>query len=403
MSRFSFLLRLPVVLFLAHLYVALRLGAGMARLGVSGVDTSGSATWNGVSWLICALLVVTYALILAGFLMRRAETRPGGDLMAWAGFLSMGLFSWLFVLTVIRDVLLAAGFLVGAFSDTVATADHLHVFSTASAMAVPLLSLVAVVVGLMNARRLARVVTVDIALPGLPSALDGFTIVQISDVHVGPTIKRRYVEAIVEAVNRQEPDVVAVTGDIVDGSVALLGEHASPLGRLQARHGAYLVTGNHEYYSGAHQWIAEFRRLGLTVLMNEHRVLRHQDVDLVLAGVTDFNAGLFDRSHASNPAAALADAPAGAAARILLAHQPRTAAAAEVAGFDLQLSGHTHGGQFWPWNFFVPLQQPYVAGLHRRGRLQVYVSRGTGYWGPPMRIGARSEITRIRLRSGPVA
>ena len=393
MSRFTFLLRLPVVLFVAHAYVALRLGVGLA-----GVDTSDVA-----SWLILVLLVATYVLILAGFLMRRAETRPGGDLMAWAGFLAMGLFSWLFVLTVIRDVLLAAGYLVTSYSDTVVTTDRLHSFSTASAMAVPLLSLLAVVVGLVNARRLARVVTVDIALPGLPSALDGFTIVQISDVHVGPTIKRRYVEAIVEAVNSQTPDVVVVTGDVVDGSVALLGEHASPLGRLQARYGAYLVTGNHEYYSGAHQWITEFRRLGLTVLMNEHRVLRHQDIELVLAGVTDFNAGQFDRSHASNPAAAMAGAPAQAAVRILLAHQPRTAAAAEAAGFDLQLSGHTHGGQLWPWNFFVPLQQPYVAGLHRRGRLQVYVSRGTGYWGPPMRIGARSEITRIRLRSEPVA
>jgi predicted MPP superfamily phosphohydrolase len=396
MSRFSFLLRLPVVLLLAHLYVAVRLG-----VGVSGLDVSGDGASGVLRWLAPALLVASYALILAGFLMRRAETRPGGDLMAWAGFLAMGLFSWLFVLSVIRDVLLVAGFIASAFGDTLSTSGRLQAFATTSAFAVPLLSLAALVVGLVNARRLARVVTVDIALPGLPAALDGFTILQISDVHVGPTIKRRYVEAIVEAVNRQAPDVVAVTGDVVDGSVALLGEHASPLARLQARHGVYLVTGNHEYYSGAHQWIAEFRRLGLTVLLNEHRILRHQGVELVLAGVTDFNAGQFDRSHASDPAAAMAGAPADAAVRILLAHQPRSAAAAEAAGFDVQLSGHTHGGQFWPWNFFVPLQQPYVAGLHRRGRLQVYVSRGTGYWGPPMRIGARSEITRICLRRSP--
>ena len=382
MSRFSFLLRLPVVLLLAHVYVA-------ARLAPAAPD--------GTSWSIPVFLLLVYALILAGFLMRRSDSRPGGDAMAWAGFIAMGLFSWLFVLSVIRDILLVAGYIASALADAATLPAHLQGFATYSAIAVPLLSVVAVLVGLWNARRLARVVDVDIALPGLPAALQGFTIVQISDVHVGPTIKRPYVQAIVDAVNKLAPDVVAITGDIVDGSVPQLADHTSPLGQFQARHGAYLVTGNHEYYSGAGQWIAEFRRRGLTVLMNEHRTLRHGDAELVLAGVSDFNAGQFDRSHTSDPAVAMARAPATAGARILLAHQPRSAPAANAAGFDLQLSGHTHGGQFWPWNYFVPLQQPFVAVLHRQGRLQVYVSRGTGYWGPPMRIGARSEITRIRL------
>jgi predicted MPP superfamily phosphohydrolase len=227
--------------------------------------------------------------------------------------------------------------------------------------------------------------------------LHGFTIVQITDIHIGPTIKRRHLDAIVDAVNDLDADMIAVTGDLVDGSVRHLSEHTQPMARLTARHGAYFVTGNHEYYSGAVGWIAELRRLGLRVLMNEHVVLQHDGADVVVAGVTDFSAHHFDPAQRSDPAAAIAGAPVDAGVKLLLAHQPRSAFAAAPAGFDLQLSGHTHGGQFLPWNFFVRLQQPFTAGLHRLGTLWVYTSRGTGYWGPPKRLGAPSEITHLRL------
>jgi predicted MPP superfamily phosphohydrolase len=178
--------------------------------------------------------------------------------------------------------------------------------------------------------------------------------------------------------------------------VAQLSAHTAVLAQLTARHGAFIVTGNHEYYSGAAEWMAEFKRLGLHGLMNEHRVLEHRGAQLVIAGVTDYSAHTFDPAQRSDPAAALAGSPAGLP-KILLAHQPRSAPAAAAAGFDLQLSGHTHGGQFWPWNLFVVLQQPYTAGLHRLNQLWVYTSRGTGYWGPPKRFGAPSEITLLRL------
>jgi predicted MPP superfamily phosphohydrolase len=158
---------------------------------------------------------------------------------------------------------------------------------------------------------------------------------------------------------------------------------------------------NHEYYSGAAAWVRELRRLGVAVLMNEHVVVRRGSAKLVVAGVTDFSAGHFDAAQASDPAAALAGAPRDAALRVLLAHQPRSAPAAEAAGFDLQLSGHTHGGQFLPWNFLVRLQQPFTAGLNRWRRMWVYTSRGTGYWGPPKRFGAPSEITLLRLVATP--
>ena len=175
----------------------------------------------------------------------------------------------------------------------------------------------------------------------------------------------------------------------------------APLAELSSRHGTYFVTGNHEYYSGADAWIGELRRLGIHVLLNQHVVLQHGDAlgsaSLVVAGVADFGAHHFDPEHRSDPAASLFGAPADARMRMLLAHQPRSAPAAARAGFQLQLSGHTHGGQFFPWTLFVRLQQPFTAGLHRLQDLWVYTSRGTGYWGPPKRFGAPSEITHLRL------
>jgi predicted MPP superfamily phosphohydrolase len=266
-----------------------------------------------------------------------------------------------------------------------------------SAVAALAIAVLATLIGLFNARRRAAVVDVEVPVANLPVELHGFSIAQISDVHVGPTIKHKYVDAIVEAVNGLDADVIAVTGDLVDGSVRQLAAHVAPLSRLRSRHGTYFVTGNHEYYSGAHAWTQEFQRLGMRVLMNEHVVLTHREHQIVVAGVTDYSAHHFDPRQRSDPSAALQGAPAHAAVRILLAHQPRSASAAAAAGFDLQLSGHTHGGQFWPWNHFVRFQQPFTAGLNRLQDLWVYTSRGTGYWGPPKRFGAPSEITRIRL------
>jgi predicted MPP superfamily phosphohydrolase len=266
-----------------------------------------------------------------------------------------------------------------------------------SAAAVPALAALFTLWGLVNARRTARVVRVDVPIASLPAALHGFSIAQISDVHVGPTIKHGYLQAIVERINALQADMVAVTGDLVDGSVLELAQHVAPLAGLVSRHGTFFVTGNHEYYSGAHAWVDELRRLGLRVLMNEHVLLQHGDAALALAGVADFSAHHFDESHRSDPQAALAGVPDEALVRVLLAHQPRSAAAAAEAGFHLQISGHTHGGQFLPWTWFVRLQQPFTAGLNRWQDLWVYTSRGTGYWGPPKRLGAPSEITHLRL------
>lgn len=344
-----------------------------------------------VGWGLGALLLAaSWLLIPMGMRSRRSrrDRSSGADVLQWSALIAMGLFSSLFVFTLLRDIALLIALLFIPLTNELLEVTAWFVVGAAA---------FATLVGYINARRVARVVHVDIPIANLPAALHGFSIAQISDVHVGPTIRRDYVEAIVAAVNRLEADAIAITGDLVDGSVPELATHVEPLAQLRARHGTFFVTGNHEYYSGERAWTMELRRLGLRVLKNEHVVLDHGEAKLVIAGVTDYSAHHFDPVNRSDPAAALAHAPVDAAARILLAHQPRSAPAAAAAGFDLQLSGHTHGGQFWPWNFFVRLQQPFTAGLARLGRLWIYTSRGTGYWGPPKRFGAPSEITRVRL------
>jgi predicted MPP superfamily phosphohydrolase len=251
-------------------------------------------------------------------------------------------------------------------------------------------------IGFIIARR-PRLVHVDIPIANLALALHGFSIAQITDLHVGPTIKRGFVERIVARVNNLGADLIAITGDLVDGTVHDLSSHTAPLAELSARHGVFFATGNHEYYSGERAWTAEIRRLGITVLKNQHVILQHNGAPLLLAGVTDFSAHHFNPAERSDPQAALDGAPQDSGPKILLAHQPSSAEAAADAGFDVQISGHTHGGQFWPWNLFVRFFQPFTSGLNRLRNLRVYISTGTGYWGPPNRFIVPAEITRIRL------
>lgn len=374
-----FILKLLAVGLFLHGYVGLRLIPALALPSV----------WQLAGYLA---LIVSFVFICLAFLRQRTAQGTWADILSWAGFLALGAFSFLLVGTFIRDTGLCLVWLLQGLDPVSAGLVQ------GSAGAVVILALVASLAAVFNARRLARVKAVEIALPGLPPSLDGLTIVQLSDIHVGPTIKRGYVQGIVDAANALQPDIIALTGDLVDGQTDVLAPHVAPLAGLRARDGVFMVTGNHEYYSGADAWVAAFRGLGMTVLMNEYALIRRGADLLALAGVTDYGGGAFDPTHRSDPAAAATGIPENAV-RILLAHQPRSAAAAERAGFRLQLSGHTHGGQFVPWNLFVPMQQPFVAGLKRVGTLQLYISRGTGYWGPPMRLGAPSEITRIRLRT----
>ncbi|MEV7792631.1 metallophosphoesterase [Streptomyces sp. NPDC087512] len=237
-----------------------------------------------------------------------------------------------------------------------------------------------------------KVKRVTVPLAKLPRAAHGFRIAVVSDVHLGPVLGRGFARTVVDTVNSTQPDLIAVVGDLVDGSVKDLGPAAAPLAGLRARHGAYFVTGNHEYFSGAEQWVAEVRRLGLIPLENARTELPHFD----LAGVNDV-AGE-DEGQGPDYARALGDRDR-ARACVLLAHQPVQIHDAVEHGVDLQLSGHTHGGQLWPGNLIAGAANPTLAGLERYGDTQLYVSRGAGAWGPPTRVGAPSDITVIELAS----
>lgn len=382
--------RLTLLTTLLHIYLALRLVPALALL---------TPWWP----LLLGVLVISAMAMPLPFVGLRSAAKPLPDGLKWLGLIAMGWFSSMVVLTLARDIGLLLTWGASALGGL---SINWSGWKSWSAAAVMLMAVTTSLIGFVNARRTAPIKRVSVPISGLSTALEGFTIVQLSDIHVGLTIKRGYIERIVVKVNALQADLIAITGDLVDGSVAELREHIAPLAGLQARHGTFVVTGNHEYYAGAAAWIVELRRLGLRVLLNEHVLLHHgtsanvvgADGDaLVLAGVTDFTAVHFDAAQASDPHGALLGAPEAATTRILLAHQPLSAPAAAEAGYQLQLSGHTHGGQFFPWNLVVPLQQPFTAGLHRLRGMWVYVSRGTGYWGPPMRFGAPSEITLLRL------
>jgi hypothetical protein len=235
-------------------------------------------------------------------------------------------------------------------------------------------------------------------LARLPKALDGLTIAQLSDVHIGPSLGSRFLKDVVRTVNELSPDLVAITGDLVDGSVEQLGGIVAELANLQSRHGTFFVTGNHEYYSGAQSWCDELSSLGIRVLRNERVAIEQDGHGFDLAGIDDAQAARFGNGHGADLGRAILGRDP-TRELVLLAHQPKAVVEAQEHGVGLQLSGHTHGGQLWPFNWLVKLQQPVVAGLEMIGKTWIYVSCGTGYWGPPMRLGAPAEVTQIVLRS----
>jgi hypothetical protein len=334
--------------------------------------------------------VLLFASIPALFILRWDPTVR--DVLKWPVYVWLGfmfiLFFILLGVDVIRLVVWIAARLGGA---PPADPERRRLLARIVGGAVATLATGAGVSAVSSALGRVRVKEVEIPLRRLPATMDGFTIVQLTDVHLGSMLGRPFIEEIVATANGLGADLVAITGDLVDGSVDYLRDAVAPLAALRSKHGVYFVTGNHEYYAGAEQWLAHLPTLGIRPLMNERVSIGDGDVSFDLAGIEDFGA---------RP-----DLPRALSGRdpkrelVLLAHQPRAVIEAADYGVGLQLSGHTHGGQIWPWTYLVYLQQPFVAGLGRERDTHIYVSRGTGFWGPPMRLLAPAEITKVVLRS----
>jgi predicted MPP superfamily phosphohydrolase len=331
-------------------------------------------------------------LVAFPVLMVLGHGRRHRDWAAAAGDTILGVVWVLFAWAVLGNVLRFA-LLVGGVADPVR--------SRIVAAAVAAVSIVLVLWGYAEAMRVPRVRRVEVTVPRLGPGLDGVRVVVLTDTHYGPIDRARWSARVVEVVNTLDADIVCHTGDIADGTVSQRREQAAPLGDVRARLARTYVTGNHEYFGEAEGWLDHMRELGWEPLHNRHIVVRRDGADLVVAGVDDATAASSGRpGHRADHAAALADVDADLPV-LLLAHQPKQIDAAVAHGVDLQVSGHTHGGQIWPFHLLVRLDLPTVHGLSRHGeRTQLYTSRGTGFWGPPLRVFAPSEITLLTLRAG---
>ncbi len=249
-----------------------------------------------------------------------------------------------------------------------------------------------------------KIEKVTIKLPNLPKTFDGFTIAQLSDVHIGPLLDKEFARKIVDMTMDLKADLIALTGDFVDGSIEQLQDHVLPLKDLRAEHGVYFITGNHEYYSGADEWMNHFESFGFHVFRNSNKIIEKtngngENEKFLLAGVFDIQGERFSPDHKTDPFKA-AQHHEEVSCKILLAHNPNTIKQAREAGFHLQLSGHTHAGQFYPFSWIARMVHQYYEGLYSvNEKTQIYVNRGTGFWGPPNRLGKTSEITLITLKS----
>ncbi len=354
---------------------------------------------------IKSFILYSIAFILSLIPLLPILLRMGGneskflDKISLIGYTSLGFFTLSFIMFLMKDFAQQAFLLCSRlFENAEPVIDSKRDFLKKT-INIGLISLVgsATLYGFRQARNGPSIIHEDIYLKNLPDEFDRFTIAQISDLHVGPTIKRRYVEIVLNEISHLNPDMIAVTGDLIDGSVKHLRSELEPMAEMIAPYGTFFVTGNHEYYSGVDQWLDETDRLGMINLLNSNQILTNNNSKISIAGVTDYRAHTVKISHKTNPEKALMSLPKDII-KIVLAHQPSSIFKVHEAGADLQLSGHTHGGQFWPFTYPTKWANPYLEGLHNHKGTQIYVNRGTGYWGPPLRLGVPSEITMIQLR-----
>jgi uncharacterized protein len=343
----------PVVFpLLAGLAVAMMAALFLARTG-SGALPIRAVVWIGYSWMGMVLL------LLIAFL--------AGDLVSLLFWIGQKLSFPIQPNTSLRisQFLLGAGVLAGVWA-------------------------------MVQAMRTPEVHEVEVRIPNLPRSFEGYRLAHITDTHFSVLLRRAWSQRLVASVNAAHPDLVVHTGDLVDGSVEALQTAVEPLSQLEAPR--LFVTGNHEAYSGLSQWTSQMQRLGFSLLHNSHTVIERNGETLVIGGIPDHNQARHIPTDIIDARQTFAGAPEGP--RILLAHQPRSAFLVQGQSISLQLSGHTHGGQIWPFHYLVRLQQPMIAGFATVGDVPVFTSRGAGFWGPPLRLFARSEVPILILRRG---
>ncbi len=387
-----FIFMVLAVLLLIHGYVGVRI---IPTLNVASTVKM---------WIWVAIAILAFLPLLGPVLHANGFENRFADAIAWIGYTSLGFFVLAFIFIGIRDLgwsILGAGTKIVNQKDVISF-DPDRRDALVYMMNLGILSITTglTAYGFFRATRSPDVIRVEVPIKNLPDALDGFRIVQLSDIHVGPTIKREFVEQVVQQTIGLKPDLIALTGDLVDGSVDYLSQDVEPLKKLDAPFGKYFITGNHEYYAGVDAWLAKTYELGFINLINEHRTVNVNGALLNVSGVTDIMAAQMDKRHASDPEKAMRGAPEESI-KLMLAHQPGTIHEAQKLGVDLMLAGHTHGGQFKPFDFAVSRAHPYISGLHNHHGTWIYVNRGTGYWGPPLRLGIPNEITLITLTSNP--
>ncbi len=385
-----FIVSLGTVLALMHLYVWKRLIK----------NTSGGR----IRWMLTAIFLTLLALLVATLFLPRLLGWRESPWVAWPGFVWFGLVVYLFLMLLVLEPLRLAlrGWVKRSppqSPEPETQAMNRRVFlARASAVAAGAASVGLVGVGMDNALGPPHLLRLPVRLGRLDPLFNGFRIAVVSDIHLGPLAGRTHTERIVRMINEAEPDLVAIVGDLVDGTVAELGSAAAPLQHLASREGTFFVTGNHEYFvDDTSSWLRELDRLGVQPLRNESTVIRRGAAAFDLVGVNDV-AGE-KRSDPPDFDRALSGVDASRPT-ILLAHQPVQVKEAAARGVDLQLSGHTHGGQMWPFHYIVRAVQPSLAGLSTVDETQLYVTRGAGFWGPPLRIAAPPDITVLSLEGG---
>ncbi|MFO0726033.1 MAG: metallophosphoesterase [Myxococcota bacterium] len=357
------------------------------------------ATAIGTGLTIFFAIATPLGMILSRFLPRAVAQPVASAIFVWMGVAFL-LFSVTLTVALAKWILGGAVAMLAKLGEGATEPldpDRRRVLTQGVALASGAVALGASAVALRSGLGEVELREVNVKLERLPKQLSGLTLVQLSDVHVGPLLGARFIEGLVERANRAKPDAVVITGDLVDGSLDELKSQVEALGRLKSRYGTFFVTGNHEFYSGVEDWLPELTRLGIKVLKNERVILGDSGASIDLAGVDDATSGRFGHGPDLERAVAGRDPDREL---IVLAHQPKQIEDAAKAGAGLQLSGHTHGGQIWPFNHLVGLAQPYIAGLYQHDpKTQIYVSRGTGFWGPPMRLAAPAEMTKLVLSS----